>query len=147
MLGPEIAEFLGAASESYVAERVVAGDDRAVAESAANEQLAAMFPGGEPATGQCLYRVEEDGQPVGSLWIGPASPDQPTSRWVWDIAIDEPHRGRGLGRAAMLLAEREARATGAVELGLSVFGHNTVARHLYEDLGYRTVVIRMSKDL
>jgi ribosomal protein S18 acetylase RimI-like enzyme len=47
----------------------------------------------------------------------------------------------------MVLAEREARSHGATELGLNVFGSNTVARHLYETLGYGTVAVRMSKRL
>jgi ribosomal protein S18 acetylase RimI-like enzyme len=106
-----------------------------------------MFPDGQSGPGQLLYRVEKDGQPVGSLWISPVSPNQPEAWWVWDITIEEPHRGRGLGKAAMLLAEREARSHGATELGLNVFGSNTVARHLYELLGYGTVAVRMSKRL
>ena len=47
----------------------------------------------------------------------------------------------------MLLAEREATAKGATRLGLTVFGHNPVVRHLYESLGYQPVSIRMSKAL
>jgi ribosomal protein S18 acetylase RimI-like enzyme len=147
MVQPEVEQFLGASRDGYVAQRIDAGDDTAVANRAADEQLAAMFPDGQPGPGHRLYRLEEDGRPVGSLWIGPASPTEPESCWIWDILIDEAHRWRGLGRAAMLLAESEARSTGATELGLSVFGHNTVARHLYESLGYATVAIRMSKRL
>ena len=67
--------------------------------------------------------------------------------WVWEVVVDEQHRGRGLGRAAMLLAEEQARAAGAVELGLNVFGYNTVARALYESLAYETVSMQMRKQL
>ena len=67
--------------------------------------------------------------------------------WVWKVAVDEPHRGQGLGRAAMLLAEEVARAHGATELGLSVFGHNAAARHLYESMGYITKSVQMRKSL
>jgi ribosomal protein S18 acetylase RimI-like enzyme len=106
-----------------------------------------MFPNGSPAPGHHLYRVEDDERPVGSLWLGPASADTPRQCWIWDIEIDEGHRGRGIGTAAVRLAEEQARSHGATHLGLNVFGHNTVARHLYERLGYRTVSIRMSKAL
>jgi ribosomal protein S18 acetylase RimI-like enzyme len=147
MVQAEVEQFLDASQDSYIAERVEAGDDRAVATVAADEQMAAMFPNGQAAPGHRLYHLDEDGRPVGSLWIGPASPTQPESCWIWDIVIDEAHRGRGLGKAAMLLAEDEARASGATELGLNVFGHNTVARHLYESLGYTPVSIRMAKQL
>jgi ribosomal protein S18 acetylase RimI-like enzyme len=47
----------------------------------------------------------------------------------------------------MLLAEHEARDVGATELGLNVFGSNTIARHLYESLGYAPTSIRMLKRL
>ena len=47
----------------------------------------------------------------------------------------------------MLLAEHEAREAGATDLGLNVFADNTVARHLYDRLGYRAVATRMSKKL
>ncbi len=147
MTDAEITEFIVASRAGYIAQRVESGDDIAVAAREADEQSAAMFPDGQPGPGHALYRVEDDGEPVGSLWIGPASPDQPDSCWIWDIVIDEAHRGRGFGKAAMLLAEDEARSKGAAELGLNVFGHNTVARRLYENLGYGTVSMRMSKPL
>ena len=47
----------------------------------------------------------------------------------------------------MELAEVEARAGGATELGLNVFGHNQVARQLYESMGYVATSIRMNKNL
>ena len=67
--------------------------------------------------------------------------------WVWNVEVDEPYRGRGLGRAAMVLAEDAACDHGATELGLSVFGHNPVARHLYESMGYVTKTVQMRKSL
>jgi ribosomal protein S18 acetylase RimI-like enzyme len=66
---------------------------------------------------------------------------------VWDITIEPDCRGRGLGKACMVLAEREVSTRGAIRLGLTVFGHNPVARHLYDTLGYRAVSTRMSKPL
>ncbi len=147
LAGPEIPEFLAASRDGYIADRVTSGDDHAIAERAAEETIATMFPGGEPGPGHLLFRVEEDNQPVGSLWIGPEPIDRSGSWWVFDITIDEQHRGRGLGKEAMLLAEREARSNGATKLGLNVFGNNTVVRHLYETLGYGVVAIRMSKSL
>jgi ribosomal protein S18 acetylase RimI-like enzyme len=47
----------------------------------------------------------------------------------------------------MMLAEEEARLVGATHLGLNVFGQNTIARHLYERLGYSIVSLRMSKPI
>ncbi len=47
----------------------------------------------------------------------------------------------------MLLAEIEARTRGAVELGLNVFAHNTVAVNLSQSLGYEMTSMRMRKRL
>jgi ribosomal protein S18 acetylase RimI-like enzyme len=44
-------------------------------------------------------------------------------------------------------AEREAAAEGATTIGLNVHAPNTVARHLYESLGYEVHAIRMSKKI
>lgn len=49
--------------------------------------------------------------------------------------------------AAMRLAEEQVLARGGDRLGLNVFGPNTVARSLYDSLGYRVTATNMSKDL
>jgi ribosomal protein S18 acetylase RimI-like enzyme len=139
--------FLTRSRNDYIAERVAAGDDVSTATRAADETIAASFPDGKAAARHLVFRLEDDGHPIGSLWIGPAHADDPNAWWVWDIAIDEGSRGQGYGKAAMLLAEHEARTRGATVIGLNVFGTNTIARHLYESLGYTTVAIRMSKAL
>lgn len=82
--------------------------------------------------------------PVGELWVGPFD-DDPQRWWVWDVAIDEPYRGRGLGRAAMVLAERLAGEHGATSIGLNVFARNEVARGLYRSLGYEEASVQMRK--
>jgi ribosomal protein S18 acetylase RimI-like enzyme len=147
MDAPEIAQFIVASRAAYVAERAAAGDDAEEAANAVADMSRELFPGGRPAPGHFLYAVAEDDRRVGSLWIGSASEARPGEWWVWDVVIDESARGRGLGKACMLLAEREAAANGATRLGLSVFDHNPVAAHLYESLGYETVSRRMSKTL
>ena len=43
--------------------------------------------------GASISRVLADDEPVGWLWLAPAGVD---SLFIYDIEIDEPHRGRGL---------------------------------------------------
>lgn len=105
------------------------------------------FPAGVAAPGHDVFDVLHDGDPVGYVWIGPQSSGDPGEWWLWDIAIDERHRGRGFGRAALKLAEGEAARRGATKLGLKVFGFNTAARSLYESLGYSAVSLQMTKTL
>lgn len=139
--------WLDAQLVGYIAERVRAGETPEEARRVADRQHASLFPGGVPAPGHLLSRVMDDGTPVGWLWIGPHSPERPHSYWIWDIVIDEEFRGGGRGRATMVLAEQSALAAGATDLGLNVYGHNLVARHLYESLGYDTVSLQMRKAL
>jgi ribosomal protein S18 acetylase RimI-like enzyme len=65
--------------------------------------------------------------------------------WVYDIGIEAAFRGLGYGRAAMRLAEDEARLRGMTSLGLSVHGQNIVARCLYESIGYPVTELQMRK--
>jgi ribosomal protein S18 acetylase RimI-like enzyme len=143
----ELPGWLRAQSRDYEEERVASGESPEQAAAAAAQSLATLFPDGRPAPGQAVYDVREDGTTVGSLWIGRAPADARTDWWVYSIELAAEHRGRGLGRQVMLLAEDAARAAGAGSLGLNVFGHNAVARHLYESLGYGTDAVQMSKDL
>jgi ribosomal protein S18 acetylase RimI-like enzyme len=142
-----LAAWLADSNAEYVRERMAAGDSAEYAKERAAESNAQYFPEGRPAPDQLVYQVVADGEAVGVLWIGPMSPRHPHDWWVFDIEIDAAHRGRGLGRETMLLAEAEARAHGAVKLGLNVFGHNTVAQRLYTSLGYQTTAINMAKPL
>lgn len=143
----DTAEYLARARVTYLAELQQAGYSPEAAARNADTSFERAFPGGRVDTSHRLFRVEQDGERVGTLWIGP-QPDGLADRWwVWDIVIDERVRGRGVGRATMLAAEAEARAAGAVELGLNVFGHNTTAIGLYRSLGYEVSAMQMRKAL
>ncbi len=144
----ELSEFIEGDVERYVEERVKSGESPDAARRIATEQSEALFPKGAPGKDQLLFRVlGPDGTAVGTLWIGAQLTGEPGSFWVWDVRIEEMYRGKGYGRAAMALAEVEARSRGATELGLNVFGHNQVARRLYESMGYTATAIRMKKNL
>ena len=147
MEASELGPWLDRLGAEYLEERVAAGDDRERAHRVIARDRADFFPADAPAAGQLVFWVLEDERAVGSLWIGAVPGSPPEHWWVWSIEIDEPFRGRGLGRAAMELAEQEARRGGARLLGLNVFGHNTVARSLYESLGYETTSLQMIKQL
>jgi ribosomal protein S18 acetylase RimI-like enzyme len=147
MSDDEVPGFLADSRARYVADLVGIGQDEDAAMKATGEQLEAMFPGGRPAGGHVLFRIEDGGEPVGALWLGPGT-DGVTGRWaVWEIFLEEHHRGRGIGTLTMLLAENEVRSRGGAEMTLSVFGHNDVARHVYEKVGYETTATQMRKVL
>ena len=135
-----------ASEAEYVADLLRAGrtPEQARAKARSFEE---DFPGGAPAPGHHVFDVLHDGEPVGFVWIGPQTTGRSDEWWLWDVAIDERHRGRGFGRAAVELAEAEARRHGARSLGLKVFGFNAAARALYESLGFATVQLEMTKTL
>ena len=139
--------FLAHSYAAYVADLMAAGVPAGVAEETAGRQQEETFPNGRPAPGHLLFDVVVDGAPGGHLWIGPQLSGAESYWWVWDVEVDPALRGRGVGRAVMTLAEAEVRARGGRELGLNVFGDNTIARRLYESLGYVEASIRMRKPL
>jgi RimJ/RimL family protein N-acetyltransferase len=63
------------------------------------------------------------------------------------IAIDEPFWGKGYGKEAMKLLEKEAIDLGVTNLGLMVRIQNTRAVRLYEGLGYEKTNFIMEKSL
>jgi ribosomal protein S18 acetylase RimI-like enzyme len=59
------------------------------------------------------------------------------SGWLKDIAVREPERGHGLGRALVLTGLHAFAARGVLRVGLKVNAENpTGARKLYESVGY-----------
>lgn len=132
----------------YIEELIAAGRTREDAVRHAAKSMDVTFPDGTPAPGHAVFDVIDDaGDTVGYLWIGPDTSDDPGAWWVWDIEVADAKRGHGYGRAAMLLGEEHARQHGARTLGLNVFGSNSVARGLYEKLGYETTQLQMRKRL
>jgi len=93
--------------------------------------------------GQLFFRLIAGEQPVGWLLLAVPFPGgDPVMAWVNYVQVDEEFRGRGYGRQAMLLAEEEAAARGMTSVGLNVLGNNTVARDLYDSLGYQVTGCR-----
>lgn len=105
------------------------------------------FSAGFATPGQLVFRVLAGDEPVGSLWLAVPGPDDPAMAWVYDIEIEDAYRGRGYGRQAMLLAERESKARGMTSIGLNVHGQNRVAISLYDSLGYLVTAQQMKKTL
>lgn len=107
-------------------------DARARAEASFHTYL----PDGAATEGAVLRVLSCAGQDVGSLWVGLRGPVDPAMAWVFTVEVGEKYRGRGFGRALMLLAEAECVAAGVERLGLNVFVQNAAAVSLYASLGY-----------
>ena len=108
-----------------------------------------ILPDGLATPGQHVWAIEGlAGEAVGHTWLGERdTPDQGRFAFVFDVYVYEDHRGRGYGRAAMLLLEEESRTLGHDRIELNVFGGNAVARGLYRSLGYEERAVYMGKRL
>lgn len=113
----------------------------------AETDMAEILPAGLATPKHWMFVLEVDGSPAGRLWLSEREIDGRRAMFIFDIHVDEAFRGQGHGRAAMLLAEREAQDRDIHRIELNVFGGNTVARGLYRSLGYVERSVRMAKDL
>ncbi|HEX6343984.1 GNAT family N-acetyltransferase [Umezawaea sp.] len=142
MTEDEFTAFAAEQFEVYVAARVSAGETESVAREVAEAQFASF-----PEPGHRVHAVVDGDARVGELWLGPGPNRRAGVEWIYLVRVDEAVRGRGYGRAAVALAEDDARAHGAVELALNVFGDNTTAQALYRSAGFAVRSLQMGKKL
>jgi ribosomal protein S18 acetylase RimI-like enzyme len=147
MTEPEYAALRAWLDEDY-AQDVARAMDIPIEEArvAASKQAADLLKDGLATEGHYLWKiVAEQDAAVGDLWVF-VDPRRRRA-FIYFIGIDEAHRGKGYGKAAMLALEPEARSKGADHIDLNVFGDNATAIRLYEGLGYRPTAIGMRKGL
>jgi ribosomal protein S18 acetylase RimI-like enzyme len=145
----EYAAFLERSKAGYVASiEHEGGWPHEGAVEKAERDFAELWPDGRPLPDQLVYIVEDgSGKRVGDLWLAEREVSGRKALFVYDVEIAPGHRGQGFGKAAMLLAEDEARARGVGFVALNVFGGNEVARALYRGLGYEELAVAMGKEL
>jgi ribosomal protein S18 acetylase RimI-like enzyme len=108
--------------------------DLAAALVASEQATATLLPEGVDTSGQHLWLAHDGDTAVGVLWIAVDGP----KAFIYDIEVHADQRRRGYGREIIDAGALAARDLGAERLGLNVFGHNDVARALYERAGYVT---------
>jgi ribosomal protein S18 acetylase RimI-like enzyme len=143
----ELSHWVPAMFAGYVEQRIGAGESRESAWAATAAQQELLFPGGIPGEGQHVMNLVLGDEAVGVLWMGRPFGGSEDTWFVFYVEIDESHRGRGLGRQAMEAAEAWTIAHGGQRIALNVFGPNTVARGLYDSLGFQVMATSMFKDL
>jgi ribosomal protein S18 acetylase RimI-like enzyme len=146
----EIPGFIDGLRSEYVRGLIEdASMSREEAEEKAATDHASLFPGGSPQPDHHMYVIEgEAGEPVGHLfWARRPAPGSTARAFLYEIYVEEPFRGRGLGREAMKLLETEVRADGLPGIDLNVWGGNDLARALYRSLGFEERAVFMSKEL
>ncbi|MBK9925609.1 MAG: GNAT family N-acetyltransferase [Anaerolineales bacterium] len=148
MTPTEFDAFLDVAIPEYAADNVDAGywNESEALEKSRNE-FERLLPQGVQSENHYLYTINDGDNMVGVIWLR-ANVDRPTKNgFIFSLRIDEKFRGKGYGKQAMLLIEEKARKLGLKSIGLHVFAVNTVARKLYESVGYDVSSLNMNKKL
>ncbi len=133
------AEFAGWRTElvrGYAADMANSGtlpDAQAATQAAA--QADQLLPDGLRTANQSFLCLHANGAAVATNWV--CHHRGPGISWVYSVEVSPERRGKGYGRAAMIIGERAALEAGDTHLALNVFGHNDVAIRLYDGMGYR----------
>jgi ribosomal protein S18 acetylase RimI-like enzyme len=138
--------FLLRTIPEYAHEKVTAGNwplEGSV--ERAQEEYQKLLPDGLATPTNHLYSIERAGEDVGVIWL--AALEDLDDGFILELYVNEDARGQGVASAAMRLLEGEAKRLGFKKLGLHVFGHNVIARGLYEKLGFAITNINMAKSL
>jgi RimJ/RimL family protein N-acetyltransferase len=146
----EFRQWEEASIADYARERVKAGNDDASSDRP-REEFRSLLPQGRFTKNNYIYSIideKDNDRRVGMIWYAVESPElSKDTLFIYDIVIEEHLRGKGYGKASLLLLEDRARALQKRKIALHVFAHNARARRLYENLGYKPTNIMMSKDL
>lgn len=121
----------------YAAEKVAAGRcSPEVAMRESIEEVSQLLPNNLDSPGQFIFVAELGNERIGTIWMSLNEELEVPRAFGVYIEIEPTLRGQGLGRELMYATRLECRKLGARGFGLSVFGHNSIARNLYESLGF-----------
>ncbi len=140
----------GPAVHSYASDKVRSGNDSEEGSvERAEKEFKSLLPEGRSTKNNYIYSLvdEKNNVSVGILWVNTENKNMPGTAFIYDIEIYEQYRGKGYGRAALILLEEKVKELGKEKISLHVFGHNERARKLYELLGYKETNIMMAKEL
>jgi GNAT superfamily N-acetyltransferase len=142
-------DFVEAQVAEHARQRVSAGEwtpDEAAAR--AREDTTELRADTLRGAGHAFYKgVDAAGAPVGWLWVAPgpafleryAPADLSRARWLGQITVEEPLRGRGYGGALLDALHRLLASEGVAEIYLRVYDWDEAARRLYAGRGYEVV--------
>lgn len=140
--------YIISAIELYAKDKVASGNwSKDDALNLSEKDFSHLLPQGEKSEFNYLYSIFQDELNIGMIWIAQKSPETTDEGFIYDFIISDQYRGQGYGKKAMKEIETMAKELGMKKIGLHVFGHNIVARGLYEKMGYETTNIVMSKTI
>ena len=110
----EFAAWLEHTRDGYAADMIDGGIPEDEAREKAARDLARLLPAGRRTPGHVIHVLEDktSGERRGVLWFAEETRGNRKIAYVYDVEIDEPYRGRGLGRecdAALRASRARAR--------------------------------------
>jgi ribosomal protein S18 acetylase RimI-like enzyme len=139
--------YLERAVHRYALENIKAGyRTEEDAESKSKEDHLRLLHNGLDTPFNHLFVIKDlaSGIQVGALWVK-FEEDGSRSGFIYDLFIEEEHRGRGLGKATIRALEKLARERAVRVLYLHVFAHNPVAIRLYQGSGFVVKSMNMER--
>ncbi|TQR19095.1 GNAT family N-acetyltransferase [Psychrobacillus vulpis] len=141
----EYQEYITSAIEGYAKEKVLSGNwNEEESISKAKDEYTKLLPKGEKTKNNFLYTILKEDKAIGVIWLAQKSEEE---GFIYDINILKEYQGFGYSKEAMKQIESVGKKLGMIKIGLHVFGHNKVARGLYEKLGYQTTNVLMEKEI
>ncbi|WEO99681.1 GNAT family N-acetyltransferase [Streptomyces sp. FXJ1.172] len=138
MTRAEYPEWLASEKDSYIAGIVRSGalsPEEAVLKS--ERDFADLIPEGLATPGNTFLVLEAAGERIGTGWLKHGY--LPGVTYGYSLHVQEQHRGKGYGRAAMKAGEQATLAAGDSSLMFTVWGGNEVAMSLYTSAGYHVI--------
>ncbi|MES4891263.1 GNAT family N-acetyltransferase [Streptomyces sp. NPDC096012] len=138
MTEAEYPEWLAAEKLAYVDDIVrsgAMGREEAVRKS--DRDFAKLIPEGLATPDNTFLVLQAAAERIGTGWLRHGH--LPGVTYGYSLYVEERHRGRGYGRAAMAAGERATLAAGDSALMFTVWGGNEVAMNLYTSTGYQVV--------
>lgn len=145
MNSAEYQTYISSAIKTYAEEKVLSGNwKQEESIRKAEEEYIRLLPNGEKTERNFLYTVRKNDEAVGVIWLAQKSEKL---GFIYDIYILEQYQGKGYAKEAMKEIESVGQKLGLKKIGLHFFGHNKVARGLYEKLGYEITNVLMEKEI
>ena len=132
----EYADFVPMQVAEFALQMTFAGEweiDDAMDKSLARGEM--LFDGTAIHGGHRFFRAVTSEGPVAWIWEGP-SPIGAPGRFLYQVTVEEAHRGRGVGHATLRALEQRLVREGVPQLMLNVFRWNEAALRMYEARGY-----------
>ncbi len=150
MTPEEFGPYRQAGVQEYAEDKVRSGDwAEHEARRLSEEDEHRLLPLGIETPDHYFFTVRDADthEAVATVWLCLRIQGGRVEAYVYDINVQEKYRGQGYGRATMLAGIEKAREMHADTVGLHAFGHNAVARSLYQSLGFVETHVNMSLEL